>query len=292
MFLRNFLFCAIAAFALTSCDREDPQEPAPVTPNTARIYFTFKFDSTQVRLDNLGNASTVPSNHGAQSPVFHFMSTHYIEMTPDMWTPLGSGTVVYNGPSTTAGGPNAINFDSAIVVGENQEVISIPLSQFTPGTYNYLRVSLAYQNYDIKVRANSLDFTGRLAGFIGYNTYISTFNVNTMPVTVNDDKLQGFWAFEAFSQVTQGQAPPGATTVPNPLFATSPIPQGSCVVTGQFAQPLVITGNETQDIHVVMSLSTNNSFEWVEHSTPGIYEPLNGDTVTDMGIRGLIPVVQ
>lgn len=292
MFLRNFLFCAVLASVLVSCKYDEPT-PEPVTPATpARIYFTFKFDSTQVRLDNLGNAAGVPAGHGAQSPVFRFMSTHYIEMTQDQWTALGSGTVVYVGPSTNAGGPTAINFDSSVVVGENQEVISIPLSQFTPGTYNYLRVSLAYQNYDVKVRANNINFTGRLASFIGYNTYISTFNVNTMPVTVNDDKLQGFWAFEAFSTVTQGQAPPGATTVPNPLFATSPIPQGSCVVTGQFAQPLVITGNETEDIHVIMSLSTNNSFEWVEHSTPGIYEPLDGDTVVDMGIRGLIPIVQ
>lgn len=292
MLLRNFLLLAIAACVFVSCKDDEPT-PTPVNPAVpARIYFTFKFDSTQARLDNLGNPTGIPSGHGAQSPVFRLMSTHYIELTQDMWTSLGGGTVVYVGPSTNAGGPTAINFDSAIVVGENQEIISMPLSSFTPGTYNYLRVSLAYQNYDIKVRANSIDFTGRLASFIGYNTYISTFNVNTVPVTVNDDKLQGFWAFEAFSQVTQGQAPPGATTVPNPLFATSPVPQGSCVVTGQFAQPLVITGNETQDIHVVISLSTNKSFEWVEHSTPGIYEPLNGDTVVDMGVRGLVPIVQ
>jgi hypothetical protein len=292
MSLRNFLFIAALSCAYISCKDDEPPAPDPVAPTPARIYFTFKFDSTQTRLDNLGNPSTVPANHGAQSPVFRYMSTHYIEMTPDMWTALGSGTVVYIGPSTTAGGPNAINFDSAVVVGENQQIVSLPLSSFTPGTYNYLRVSLSYQNYDVKVRANSIDFTGTLASFIGYNTYISTFTPNTVPVTVNDDKLQGFWAFEAFSQVTQGQAPPGATTVPNPLFATSPIPQGSCVVTGQFAQPLTITGNETQDIHIVVSLSTNNSFEWVEHSTPGYYEPLDGDTVVDMGVRGLVPIVQ
>lgn len=286
------LFIAVLACAFSSCKDDEPTDPTPATPTPARIYFTFKFDSTQARLDNLGNPSTVPANHGAQSPVFHFMSTHYIEMTTDMWTALGAGTVVYIGPSSTAGGPNAIDFDSAVVVGENQEIVSLPLSSFTPGTYNYIRVSLSYQNYDVKVLANSVYFTGRLASFIGYNTYISTFTPNTVPVTVNDDKLQGFWAFEAFSQITQGQAPPGATTVPNPLFATSPIPQGSCVVTGQFAQPLTITGNETQDIHVIISLSTNNSFEWVENSTPGLYEPLNGDTVVDMGVRGLVPIVQ
>lgn len=292
MFKRISLVTAVTALILVSCHKDDPAPADPVVPTPARIYFTFKFDSTQTRLDNLGNPSTVPSNHGAQSPVFHFMSTHYIELAPDMYTALGGGDVVYVGPSTTAGGPNAINFDSAIVVGENQEILSLPVTALTPGTYNYLRVSLSYQNYDVKVLANSVYFTGRLASFIGYNTYISSFTPATVPVTVNDDKLQGYWAFEAFSQVTTGQAPPGATTVPNPLFATSPIPQGSCVVTGQFATPLVISGNETTDIHVVISLSTNNSFEWVEHSTPGLYEPLNGDTVVDMGIRGLLPYVQ
>lgn len=280
------------AILVAACKKDD--QATTVTPATAapRLIFTFKFDSTQVRLDNLGQPSTVPSNHSAQSPVFHLMSSHYIELAQSQYTALGSGVVLYRAPETTVGGPNAIDFDSSIVVGENQEFFSIPLSQMVPGTYNWLRVSLAYQNYDVKVRANSVDFTGTLASFIGFNTYIRTYTVGTQTVTVNADKAQGYWAFEAFSQVTQGQAPSGATTVPNPIASTSPIPAGSCVVTGQFASPLSITGHETQDIHIVVSLSTNNSFEWVEHSTPGIYEPLNGDTVVDMGVRGLIPLVQ
>lgn len=291
MFRRLFFPVAVLAFALLSCKKD--KDPIVTTPaSQPRLIFTFKFDSTQTRLDNLGQPATVPANHGAQCPVFHLMSSHYLELTPSMYTPLGSGVVLYRAPETTAGGPNAIDFDSSIVVGEGQEFFSMPLSQMTPGTYNFIRVSLAYQNYDVKVRANSIDFTGRLASFIGFNTYIRTYQPNTVPVTVNANKAQGYWAFEAFNQVTQGQAPAGATTVPNPLFATSPVPQGSCVVTGQFAAPLTITGNETQDIHITVSLSTNQSFEWVEHSTPGFYEPLNGDTVVDMGVRGLVPIVQ
>ncbi|HTL81306.1 MAG TPA: hypothetical protein VL651_06365 [Bacteroidia bacterium] len=290
--LRKSIFPALTVLALFSaCKKDHNEQPAP-TPAAPRIYFTFKFDSTQTRLDNLGNPATVPANHCAQSPVFHLMSSHYIELAPGALTALGSGDVLYRAPETTLGGPNAIDFDSSHVVAEGAEFFSMPISQLTAGTYNYLRVSLAYQNYDVKVRANSVDFTGRLASFIGYNTYIRTYSPNTIPVTINANKAQGYWAFEAFSQVSQGQAPPGATTVPNPIFATSPVPQGSCVVTGQFASPLTITGNETHDIHIIVSLSTNQSFEWVEHSTPGIYEPLNGDTVVDMGVRGLIPIVQ
>lgn len=104
---------------------------------------------------------------------------------------------------------------------------------------------------------------------------------------MNANKLQGYWAFETAYNVTQGQVPAGGTTVPNPLFNSSPIPQGSCVVTGAFQNPLIITGNETQNVVVTVSLSTNKSFEWEEHSTPGYYEPALGDVVVDMGVRGM-----
>jgi hypothetical protein len=78
--------------------------------------------------------------------------------------------------------------------------------------------------------------------------------------------------------------------VPNPLFATSPIPAGSCLVTGEFASPFTITGNETEDITVVISLSTNNSFEWRDNGDR-LFDP-QVDTVVDMGLRGMIPSVE
>ncbi len=288
----NRILFSLAFLAVFSSCKKD--EEAIVTPpaNQPRIIFTFRFDSTQQRLNEFGQPESVPSNHGAQSPVFQAMSAHYIELAPSMFTALGGGTILYHALETSIGGNPAIDFDSSTVVGQNQQFFSMPLSQMNPGTYQYLRISLAYQNYAVKVRANNLDFTGRIASFIGFRTYIRSFTPATVPVTLNANRDQGYWAFEAFNTVTQGQAPAGATTVPNPIFASSPIPQGSCVVTGAFANALTITGNETEDIHVVVSLSTNQSFEWVEHSTPGFYEPLNGDTVVDMGIRGLIPIIQ
>ena len=90
--------------------------------------------------------------------------------------------------------------------------------------------------------------------------------------------------------VEQGQAP--GTTVVNPLFATSPIPAGSCVVTGSFPVPLTLTGNETEDVVITVSLSTNKSFEWLETDGDNVFEPANGETVVDMGIRGMQPIVQ
>jgi len=93
-----------------------------------------------------------------------------------------------------------------------------------------------------------------------------------------------------------GQPPAGATTVVNPLSGTSPIPAGSCLVTGEFFNtagsslaPLVITGSETSDIVITVSLSTNKSFEWKKVNGDGYYQPDAGEFPVDMGIRGMIP---
>jgi hypothetical protein len=40
---------------------------------------------------------------------------------------------------------------------------------------------------------------------------------------------------------------------------------------------------------VTLSLSINNSFEWQEITTDGKYEPSIGESVVDMGLRGLVP---
>jgi len=73
------------------------------------------------------------------------------------------------------------------------------------------------------------------------------------------------------------------------MHATSPIVLKSCVVKGKFADALVITGTETADITVTLSLSINHSFEWKEVHADGKYEPAAGENVVDMGLRGLIP---
>jgi hypothetical protein len=295
IFMKKFpVIILLAVLAFTAC-KKDKDQPAPKEP---MLVFRFKFDPTQQRLDNLGNPSVVPPNHGALSPSFNKMSAHYIELSPNEFTPLGSGTVVFHHDETTAGGATAIDFSKSVLAGNNQTFFSIPLKNVAAGSYKYLRVSLAYQNYDIQMRVAGFDMTGTLASFIGYNTYINSFKIKDSTVMLNANRMQGYWALEIHdfgipltNYVVSGQAPEGATTVPNPVAATSPIPAGSCVVTGAFASPFVITGNETDDIIITVSLSTNNSFEWVEHSTTGIFEPTDGDTVVDMGIRGLIPLV-
>ncbi len=287
------LIVSAAVLALSSCD-PDKNEDTAITPNP-RLILRFAFDPTQERLDNLGNPSTVPDGHAAQSPAFRDISAHYVELAPTALTWLGDGEILYDGPETDAGGATAIDFSQSIIVGEGENFLSLDLDQIPPGSYPFIRVSLAYQNYDINFIQSGLDLTATVASFIGYNTYITTHPINTQVLTVNDDKLQGYWAFETdvfgTPYTTSGQAPEGATTVPNPLWNTSPIPAGSCVVTGEFAEPLTITGNETGDIIITLSLSTNQSFEWIDTNPDGKYEPAAGETVVDMGVRGLIPVV-
>lgn len=278
----------LAVFVLltfASCNR-DTVAPA------YNINFTFKFDSTQARLNAVGQPSVITPGHAAQSPRFNVMSAHYLELAPSATTLLGAGAVLYRAPEVTTGGANAIDFSKSNFAGNNATFLSVPIKSFAAGTYTWLRVSLAYQNYDIYLTTPSAVIDATVASFIGFNTYLGSYKVKDSTITINGNKLQGYWAVEGhipgFGFVSSGQAA-GATTVPNPLFATSPIPAGSCVVTGAFTSPLIVIGNETSDINVVVSLSTNKSFEWIDSNGNGKYEPTLGEQVVDMGIRGMIP---
>ena len=275
----------VGAFAFFSCEDSDDVSEEP------HLIVKFQFDPNQVRLNNLGQPATIPSGHAAQSPDFRKISAHYFELAPTAYTQLTEGTVLYHADETTQGGSVAIDFSKAVVVGEGEAFLRIPLSQVAQGNYEYVRVSLAYQEYNISIRNNGADYQGKLASFVGYNNYITTHSIGNNSFPVNGNRLQGYWAFALndFPYATSGQAPAGATTVPNPIAATSPIPSGSCVVTGKFAQNLIINGNETRDVVITLSLSSNNSFEWQEVTADGKYEPSIGENVVDMGLRGLIP---
>jgi len=280
-------------------------------PTEAKLIFKFKFDSTQVRLNNIGEPTDVAPGHAAQSPKMTAMSAHYIELAPNATTPLGMGAIMYRAPETAAGGDSAIDFERASFAEHDSVFLTVPIKAILPGEYEWLRVSISYQAADVKFWVDTTvgpitvkkEFTGSIASFIGYNTYIREFTVGDSTITVNENKKQGFWGFytlltNSFPPIsikfaTTGQAPEGATTVVNPLFDTSPVPPGSCVVTGAFTPgKLTITGKEQQDIVVEVSFSTNKSFEWVEVVEDGRWEPTKGENLTDMGIRGMIPVIK
>jgi hypothetical protein len=328
---KMILFSALA-LTFMACRKDTTEEPEPtptpavttptcppatcVNPSTVFIasgtgpylIFQFKFDSTQARLDGFGMPATVPSTNEACSPVFNKMSAHYIEMAQTDLTQVGAGKVLYKANETECGGSKAITFCESIVVGENQTFFAIPLSQVGAGTYKWLRISLAYQNYDIPfltTSTGSITQWGTVASFIGFNTYVNQYKIKNIMATPSSsvggpgNHKQGYWGFETMvSSVTytaDGQPPAGATTVVNPLSSTSPIPPGSCLVTGEFysntlagVSPLVITGTETSDIVIQVSLSTNKSFEWKKVTGDGYYQPDAGEFPVDMGIRGMI----
>jgi hypothetical protein len=294
MKLFSLVVAAFAVIAFSSCEKVPDLNNAAI-PNP-KVNFIFKFDSTQQRLNAIGQPAPLPAGNAGQSPRFNTMSAHYVELTPNAFTALGAGAILYKAPEVTTGGSTAIDFSNSKFAGDNQVFLSVPIRSFAAGTYNWLRVSLAYQNYNVYVNALGQTIDATLASFIGYKTYLGTYKVKDSSITVNANKLQGYWALEGkvlgVGFLSQGQAPPGATTVPNPLFASSPIPAGSCLVTGQFLTPLVVTGNETQDINIIVSLSTNKSFEWIDVDNNGTYDPGNGDQVIDMGIRGMLPKIQ
>ena len=296
------IVAALGLLACFACKKEQSN-------SNAQLIIKFRFDSTQARLNNIGQPSVIPQGHAAQHPVFAKMSAHYIELAPTAFTLLGQGVILYRATETTAGGNNAIDFEKAKLAGDGELFFSMPLRDLKSGKYEWLRISLAYQSAKVKFKVDTTierypiqgDFNGTLAGFIGFNTYIKSFKVDKESITVNANRKQGFWGFEttitgpAFSVpvITSGQAPEGSTTVVNPIFNTSPIPAGSCVVTAAFVPgKLNIIGNETKDIVIEASFSTNKSFEWEEIVYDGKWEAGKGEKVVDMGIRGMVPKIK
>ncbi len=302
-----YLLTAITILAAACKKKEDTTGP--------KLIFKFKFDSTQTRLNNLAQTASIPAENAAQSPVFHSMSAHYIELAPDSLSTFSvASNVLYRNNEVTTGGDKAIDFSKSIVKGEGEEFYSVPLKNLIKGTYKWLRISLAYQNYDIKMiyRRNDVNggvpfiFNGEVASFLGFNTYVTNYSLRGENITVNGNLLQGSGAVKSYNVPFVGTMPAitwsapsnQRTTVVNPFAGALGIPPGSCLVTGKFTSPITITGNETNDIIVTVSLSTNKSFEWKEKRVDGLYEPVDGnnanaplDSVVDMGIRGIIPIV-
>lgn len=295
------LITSILVFSLfiAACKKEEP--PQDPVANDPQLSFQLTFDETLPRLGNFGEPAAVPAGHAAQHPRMGKVSLHYIEFASDSLTPLGMGPIVYKGEETDAGGDLAVDFEKVAMGGEGETIVSVDLNQLPAGTYRWIRVSLTYQKYEIDYLLNyppyinNQKMTGTLASFVGFNTYITHHQVQDSVIVINGNRAQGYWAFEtqynagAISQGRIFQGDGAGVTVVNPIASSSPIPAGSCVVTGQFKEPLVITGEESEDLKIELAFSINNSFEWEEVNEDGEFEPGAGESVTDMGLRGLHP---
>jgi hypothetical protein len=275
------------------------------------IYFRVKFDPLQERLNANGMLAGVTAGRAAQTPSINAVGIQQIELMPSNATPNGKGIVLFSTPSTTTGGENAVDFAQVKFAKDGELFFSIPMSQIGIGRYEYVRISVAYQNFDVLFNMLNVPFSGSfnnergtLASFLAENSYITKYRIGTKDEAINANRKQGYWAFEsklssAYStndRMYNGQAPDGGMTFVNPTYQTSPLPSGACSVTGKFDGPLSITGKEAQDLTVTLSFSTNQSFEWEESinrngkwdadrqantGTPSI------ERVMDTGFRGL-----
>jgi hypothetical protein len=278
------LVIIIAGLTIYSCTDLDDTPPEPM------LIIKFKVDPAQDRLDNLGQVSNaVGSGNASQTPDINGLSSDYIELLPNDNTQLGEGQIIYQSPRTTAGGTSAIDFAQSKVVAENDTFLEIPLKSITPGDYKWIRSSISYQNFTAKVRYQNTDYVGQMMSFLGDNNYIENLTIGNYSFPVNGNKPQGYWAYglSAITYSKEGQTLPNATNVPNPLWQTSPIPQGSSIITGQFSTPLNITGLETRNIIVTLSLSNKKSFIWREMLVDNKYQPTAGENIIDIGLRGL-----
>ncbi len=303
--MKKLLFrLSLSVLGLMSCEKPTTQK------SDATLLLKVKFDSTLTRLDAFGQPATIAAGNATQNPAFNSISLHNIELVPTALTSIQGGSVVYRGKENSTGGAEAVDFDLAIIKKNGETFLEIPLSEIKAGTYKYIRTSVTYQNYAVRFNLTNVPTVGSVnnqkgtvASFVGFNTYISDLQVANQTKSVNDDKLQGYWAFEtqlnspysSYNQIYSGDA--ARTTVVNPIHSTTPIPVGSCLVTGSFVgSNLVITGNETEDIVLELSYCTNNSFEWQDTNGNGEWDIDVSNTtvepVIDMGLRGLQAVVK
>jgi hypothetical protein len=299
--IARFIFFLTIAISFQSCKKDKPTDTNP------EIKFVFTFDTTQARLDNLGNPSPIAPGNAAQHPDFKFIAAHYVELIPDPFTWLGDGDILFMSPIVITGGDSAIDFNSLTLASLGDTFLTVPLSQVSPGTYSHIRISVAYQQYAVDIRVDTtfsvnppIGFNGfvetEVFSYLGFNNYIE-YALPGQRYSTFGNRLQGFFGFETeaiaqlggFQVADTGNAP--QTTVVNPIQATSPIPPGSCLVTGE-VQGLTITGSEQSDIVVEVKVSINNSFEWTDPNANGRYEPFKGEQVVDMGLRGMMAIVK
>ena len=252
-------------------------------------------------LGNIGEPEPVPDGHAGQVPNFGKQSIHYIELVETKWVGISEGEVIYNGAQTTKGGDSAIDHSKAIIAEEDEIWLSVPLKDIAAGAYRYIRTSVAYQEYSVKWNLNNLDINypgylvidnitqtdAHFTSFLGVNTWIDTVTNNGLTLNVSSNKLQGFFTFATDfgielipDDIYWGDGTPGATTVPNPLYETAEIPEGSCIVVGAFPDDGLLIIPDTPennwdngtDILLTLRYSVNKSFEWIDLNGNGEWD--------------------
>lgn len=172
--IKYLLILSLLFISSCSDDNDDLHDNA----TQSNLIIKLKFDPNQERLNNLGQPAAIPAGNAAQSPNVNRMSANYIEFAPSALTLLGEGEIIFEGTETNVGGEAAIDFQQSVFAGDNETFLTVPLSDVTAGSYEWVRVSLAYQEGNIDLLVNGTDISGTLASFVGYNSYITSFDLN------------------------------------------------------------------------------------------------------------------
>jgi hypothetical protein len=257
----------------SSCHKSEDQYPENRYPEFTNLRFVVKFDSTQERLDNYGNIVSVPAGHSAQSPYDNSILIKAIKFLKDSTFGYDSGAAVY------------YNSDGSLSYGASyyDNLIS---SLDAPGTFKYIRIYFYYQKFRIKFMQNGNLMTGKLLSFLWPLNSSYTYQIQDSIVTTDSITEMGEWYLESgnLPSILHGQIP-NPPTEPNSLFYSYPVPSQEYIVTSPISPNLFLDRPDSKTITI--SISTNQCFEWIEHSDPNFFEPFNGDTIVDVGIRGV-----
>ena len=263
-----FLACIIL-LVVQSCDRNDDEMPDHRYGYGGGITYNILIDSTQVRLDSNANPSIIPPGHGSLSPSFNFLQVNGLSLlnasdSSDVSTVYPSKEI--HGSSGTFEG--SFHYNGG------------------PMTFNFLRIYFSFQNFEVQcltggnlMNVNVLSFMS--LGYYPYTSFVIHDSIVPHPI-----QNRGEWFMEidstGFGVVLHGQT--SMITEPDFLNENYYGQVQDYALTCPINPPITFTGDQHHTLSI--SISSNKCFEWIEHSTPGIFEPLDGDTIYDFGLRG------
>lgn len=271
------IFCLGTFFQ--SCDRSNEEEmPDGRYGYIAGLNLVLNIDTAGVYLDSCNNPAVLVTGHGAQSPVLNYALIEKVELFEDPATAYGHGYEFGK------------NYSSVYqTIHNNTETLDLSCRRgATQVTFHWIRIYIGYQNYKVKCRIGSQPAEYNLLSFLhDYQAYHQVLPIQDSTISLDSVKYKGEWFLEADS-AGSGMVLEGISkneTAPDPFCATSPpLSQNLYVLTCPIPSGLVFYKNETKTLHV--SISMKNCFEWIEHSDPAYFEPLDGDTIFDIGLRG------
>lgn len=151
-----------------------------------------------------------------------------------------------------------------------------------------IRLYLSYQNFKVHCKIGGSESDCNLLSFLHDNHSYQNLFIQDSIISLDSARNKGEWFLEADSagsgMVLHGKI--DHITAPNALCGIFPDQSDMrYVLTCPISSGISFYNNETKSLK--LSISMKNSFEWIEHSDPAYFEPLNGDTIYDFGLRGL-----